>query len=316
MSMGKITILGVNGHIGHEAAKAFQAAGWEVTGFGRSNKHPIAGVRFVAGNASNVEDMRRAIGNADAVFHGLNLPYHEWDKGRMETQTLRIIEAVGPNGRTLLFPGTIYTHAATDRYVTPDLPQRPEKPRGAIKVKREALLRSATERGDLQVVILRAGDFFGPDSTGDWFDQAVLREASKNRVAIPTQTVGHSWAYLPDLGRAFVRLAELRQSLAPFQTFHFAGHFATGAELLAAIQKAAPVPLNVVPFPWTALRIIGLAVPMMREVVKMRYLWENTMELRDERLDTLLGPGFGTPFETAIAETVRPFFPAALERAA
>ena len=76
------------------------------------------------------------------------------------------------------------------------------------------------------------------------------------------------------------------------------------------------MPLEVTPFPWTALRLIGIAVPMMREVVKMRYLWENTMELRDERLDALLGADFGTPFEAAIAETVRPFFPAAIKQAA
>ena len=52
--MAKVTILGINGHIGHHAAKAFVAAGWEVTGFGRSNKHPVPGVRFVQGDADSV----------------------------------------------------------------------------------------------------------------------------------------------------------------------------------------------------------------------------------------------------------------------
>jgi hypothetical protein len=32
------------------------------------------------------------------------------------------------------------------------------------------------------------------------------------------------------------------------------------------------------------------------------------MELRDSRLDALLGEGFGTPFAEAIAETIAPFF--------
>ena len=42
----------------------------------------------------------------------------------------------------------------------------------------------------------------------------------------------------------------------------------------------------------------------MREVVKMRYLWNNPMELVDPRLERLLGPDFGTPLDTAIAATV------------
>ena len=36
--MNKVTILGINGHIGHHAAKAFVAAGWQVTGLGRSSR--------------------------------------------------------------------------------------------------------------------------------------------------------------------------------------------------------------------------------------------------------------------------------------
>ena len=49
--MDKVVILGINGRIGSHAARAFVAAGWDVTGFGRSNKRPIAGVRFAAGHA-------------------------------------------------------------------------------------------------------------------------------------------------------------------------------------------------------------------------------------------------------------------------
>lgn len=50
MSTGKVTILGINGHIGQATAKAFVAAGWEVTGMGRTDKHHTPGVRFVRGD--------------------------------------------------------------------------------------------------------------------------------------------------------------------------------------------------------------------------------------------------------------------------
>ena len=95
MTRGKVTILGINGHIGHHVAKAFVAAGWEVTGFGRANRHPIPGVRFVTGDAENVADMRAAIGDSEVVVNALNLPYHQWDKGRMEAQMAGVIAALG-----------------------------------------------------------------------------------------------------------------------------------------------------------------------------------------------------------------------------
>ncbi len=53
---------------------------------------------------------------------------------------------------------------------------------------------------------------------------------------------------------------------------------------------------------------IGLVNPMMREIGKMAYLWENPMELQDARLDAILGPDFATPFDEAVAVTVAPFF--------
>ena len=56
------------------------------------------------------------------------------------------------------------------------------------------------------------------------------------------------------------------------------------------------------------LRVMALAMPVIREVLKMRYLWEHPMELKDPRLDALLGPDFGTPFEDAVGEAVTPFF--------
>ncbi len=311
LNENKVTILGINGHFGHHAAIAFADAGWEVVGFGRSNKNPIEGVRFIQGDAENVADMRAAIGDSAVVVNGLNLPYDKWDKGRKEMQTARVIEAAEVPGRTLMYPGNVYNYAASDRRITPEMAQHPETPRGAIRVRCEQMLADAAARGEMQVLILRAGDFYGPDCTNDWFDLGILREADKGKVAFPgAPDTAHAWAYLPDFGAAFVKVATLSDTLAPFETFHFAGHFVTNRALFAAIEKAVQMPVTLVPFPWMLFRTIGLVSGVMREIVKMRYLWEHPMELVDPRLGAILGPDFGTPFEAAVAEVVRPFFSA------
>ncbi|MDC9826459.1 NAD-dependent epimerase/dehydratase family protein [Devosia sp. ZB163] len=311
MSTQQVIILGINGHIGHNAAKAFVAAGWDVTGYGRSNRHPIEGVRFVKGDADDVEALRAAIGEIDVVVNALNLPYHQWDNGRMEAQAERVLAALGKSGKTMLFPGNIYNYAATDRVVTPDLPQHPQTPRGAIRVQVEKVFSAAAQRGDIQLIILRAGDFYGPNNTFDWFDLAMLSEAGKGKLKLMgARGIGHAWAYLPDLGRAFEKLAWHRKELGASENFHFAGHYVTPEDLETAIVAAAPVRLKVSMFPRWIFGAIGLVNPMMREVGKMAYLWENPMELRDPRLDAILGPGFATPFDAAIKATVVPFFAA------
>ncbi|WP_052731986.1 NAD-dependent epimerase/dehydratase family protein [Devosia geojensis] len=308
MAKGKIVILGINGHVGHAAAEAFAAAGWQVTGFGRSNRQPVAGVEFVAGDADDVAALKAAIADADVVFNGLNLPYDKWFDGRAEAQLARVIEAMGASGKTMLFPGNVYNYAASETLLTPDTPERPERPRGEIRLRMEAMLKAAAARGAFQTIVVRAGDFFGPGSHNDYLDLLILREAAKGRVALAAHEVPHSWAYLPDLGRAFVAVAERREELAGYEAFHFAGHFVTSGEVFEAIQAVSPKMLTRVPTPWTMLSLLGLAMPLMREIVKMRYLWDNPMRLADPRLEAILGPDFGTPFDEAMGRTVARFF--------
>ncbi|MCD7061307.1 NAD-dependent epimerase/dehydratase family protein [Pelagibacterium xiamenense] len=304
-----ITILGINGHIGQAVAKAFATRHWRVIGFGRSNKNPIAGVEFIKGDADSVRDMKAAAAQSGVVFNGLNLPYDKWFDGAAETLNARVIEAVSGDDKTLLFPGNIYSYKATDKVVTPDLRQDPQTPRGAIRVRMEEQIRKASAAGAFQAIILRAGDFYGPNTDGTILDALVLREAAKGKVALSSKrTTRHAWAYLPDLAEAFAILAEKRETFGTFENFHFGGHFVAPNETFAAIERAAKRKLNLVSTPWTTLKLAGFVMPVLREVVKMRYLWDYEMRLRDDRLDAILGPEFGTPYDEAIAKAVAPFF--------
>jgi hypothetical protein len=49
----------------------------------------------------------------------------------------------------------------------------------------------------------------------------------------------HAWAYLPDLARAFVLVAERQATLPMFEVLHFPGHTLTGEELLEALARSA-----------------------------------------------------------------------------
>ena len=305
MNKGKVTVLGSNGHLGNAAMVAFQAAGWDVAGLGRSNRRAVPGTRFIQGDADDIAVVRAAIAEADVVVHGLHLRYDRWGNGRAEAQLKVVLDAMRGTGKTLLFPGTIYNYRGSDRVIGPDLRQEAEAPRGAIRIQLERMLAEAARTGGFQVIILRAGDFFGPGNRAEWFEAAMLMDHAKGRVYhMGDLDMRHSWAYLPDLGRAFVALAEQRKSLEAFTNFHFAGHWVSHGQLMAAITKAATRPLTPAPLAWWTLRAIGLVNPVMRDIYRMRYLWLNEMELVDPRLDALLGAGFATPFDEAVAATV------------
>src|SRR5690606_22461813 len=144
----------------------------------------------------------------------------------------------------------------------------------------------------------------------DFFAHLILREAEKNRICLNSRReTANAWAYLPDMAKAFVALAERRQDFGNLETFHFAGHLATPNQTFAAVQKAVPDRrLKQTSYPWPLLKAIGLFNPLIHGLVEMRYIWDNEIGLKDERLENILGENFGMTHEQAIAEVVRPYF--------
>lgn len=111
----------------------------------------------------------------------------------------------------------------------------------------------------------------------------------------------HAWAYLPDLARVFVAVAERRAALAPHTRLNHAGFTLSGAELQAAFEAALGRPLRRARFPWPLLRLATPFSPMLRALFEMRYLWQRPHRLDDSRLRARLGE---LP-QTALAEMVR-----------
>lgn len=304
-----VTILGINGRIGQDAARAFIASGWQVTGFGRADRVKIPGVTFIAGDADSSADVARAIAPSDVVVDAVNLPYDKWDKGRYEKSLAARLAALRNSGKTLIYPGNIYNYAANSHVLTPQTPEHPARDKGEIRVRLERMMHDAAGEG-LQVIIIRAPDFFGPGATGTVFDLIMTSNLSKGVLTYPgNPDIHHSWAYLPDLGRAFVRVAEARADLERFDRLHFAGHFKTGHELASAGERALKRKLTLKTFNWLPFRLIGLVVPIVREVVKMGYLWDHPHRLHDQRMDAILGPDFLTPFDEALGRTLRSYLP-------
>jgi len=304
-----VTILGINGRIGQFAAKAFIEAGWNVKGFGRSNKTQFDGFEFVQGDAFELADLHRAVEGADVVVHALNLAYDKWENDAERMNNV-VIEAMKDTGKTLLFSANIYNFSANVRQMKPEGVQVPETAKGEIRKRMEDALQEGAKNFGFRAVMMRAGDFYGPGAEGSWFDLGFAMNFKKRQITLPCDgETKHSWAYLPDLGRAFEKVAAKREELNTFENFHFHGNFVTGNEMADAIQRTVPQPYKVKNMPWWVFSVIGIFQPVIREVLKMRYLWKSHQELVDPKLDAILGDGFGTPFERAVAEATLSLLP-------
>jgi nucleoside-diphosphate-sugar epimerase len=304
-------IVGATGRLGAACVQEFAAAGWRVSALARhipldkGGSHP--GIDWIDADITDVSKASAAVTSADVLIYAANPPYTKWpiQALAMANSALDLARA---KRATFFFPGNVYNFGASmPPVLTEQTAQQPSTVKGKIRCDIENEISSRTMQG-MRAVTLRAGDFFGAGS-GSWLDMFIAKKIQRGKLVYPGPLdVMHAWAYLPDLARTFVALAETRQTLEANAVFHFAGHSVKGREFLHALETAAHSQhLNQRDrfthgtMPWGFYRLLKHVIPILREVVEMEYLWRTPHSLDETRLQSVIGEVPHTPLVPALA---------------
>ncbi|MBW2732216.1 MAG: NAD(P)H-binding protein [Deltaproteobacteria bacterium] len=302
----KALVIGASGGFGGAVAREMLRRGVEVTALvrqgGRDPK--IAGLWQAQGDALDSLAVSRAARGMDVIVHGFNVPYQQWVPVALKALD-HVIAAAIQEGATILFPGNVYGLGPDfSRPLSETCPRQAPEELGKVRNSMERRLRQASEEG-VRVIVLRAGDFFGPQAANTWFEEVVKRAPKGGALMdLAPQGVPHAWAYLPDVARAAVDLLERREALAPYEEVHFEGYALTSEELMADLQLALGDARKVRRFPWWALRATAPFWPMGRYLLQMRYLWQKPVLLDGGKLRRLLGSWRNTPLGDALRTTL------------
>ena len=309
MTVKTVLVLGANGRLGQAAVQAFAAAGWQVLAQARRAPSTLPlGAIHLSTALEDVNALARQAAPASVVLHAVNPPYTQWQKQALPLLSLGM-DVAQQLGALFMLPGNVYNFGEhMPALLDEQTPQQPSTRKGCVRVAMEVEMQRRAKRG-LRSVVIRAGDFFGGGS-GSWLDLVIVKSIAKSRLTYPGPVdVPHAWAYLPDLARVFVAVAERSDSsvAASCEQLHFAGHTLTGAQLLAAIERAAndlgiagARPFKHGGLPWPLLRLGGLVWPMWRELAEMAYLWQVPHALAGTALAARIGPVRITPLDVAL----------------
>ncbi len=309
---GAALVLGANGGIGGELARQLQRAGWQVRAMTR-RQGGVAGdlITWVQGDAMSASDVLQAAQGCALIVHAVNPPgYRNW-AGQVVPMLNNTIAAAETSGALVILPGTVYNYGLDVLpMMAENASQTPATRKGLLRVQMEDALAAYCSRGG-RALIVRAGDFFGPQAGNSWFAQALVKPGQALRqVANPgLPGVGHQWAYLPDVAAAIVALVERRASLPPFARFHFGGHWdADGSSMAAEVVRVAAahgIDVKVKRFPWWLMRLVAPFSETVRELLEMRYLWQRPLRLDNSLLRATLGEEPHTPLDVAVEQTLR-----------
>lgn len=301
--MTTVAVLGAKGRLSHTVAKAFHAAGYRVVAVSRNGSADglPAGVEHRAADAMNREELIAATRDAEVIFNGLNPVYTDW-KAKVLPMAENVVAAAKAHGAAHIFAGNLYNYGHRIRGVADETtPTFGSTRKGCLRIAMEERFERAAREEGVQTIVLRAGDFFGTDKRGSWFDLVIAAKLDKGVLTYPGPVdLPHAWAYLPDLAEAFVALADRRDRFGRFETFNFEGHTMTGAELAGHVEAVLGHKVKRAGLPWIAIRAGGLFNAMWREIAEMSYLWFTPHRLSGRKLAAAVGEPAQTPARAAV----------------
>ncbi len=279
-----VLILGANGRFGRNAAQAFAKAGWDVRNFDRSK-----------------DRLREAVHGVQVIVNAWNPQYFDW-----ATQVPKlhdeVIAAAKLVDAAVIVPGNVYVYGAQ----TPSpwgvtTPHQAANPLGKIRRDMERAYRFS----EVRTIILRAGDFIDTEASGNWFDMIMTPKIGRGVLTYPgNRDVDHAWAYLPDLCRAAVMLAEKRDQLNRFEDVPFPGYTLTGNALAQALEQVLGRTLKVKSMAWWAIQLASPVWKLAPHLLEMRYLWNTPHRLDGARFEELLPEFEPTELHKALASAL------------
>lgn len=221
-----------------------------------------------------------------------------------------LIAGAEASGARMVFADNLYMYGPQTTPLTEDMPLTSHglKPRARAEVTR--LWRAVTPR--VKIVALRAPDFYGPGVTLSHMGDLVFGALGRGKAAqiiVPPDTL-HDFAYVPDIARAVVLLLDAPDDAygqawhmpsAPIQTAR--AIIALGAAAIDAKPRLMVVPMVLQP-------LLGLFMPMLRELGEMRFQWDRPYAVDASRFAKRFN-FVPTPFAVGAAATARSFVGAA-----
>jgi len=286
------TILGANGVIGRELSRALAA---HVPAIRQVSRKPV---RVNQTDETFSADLLDSKATADAVA-GSETAYLvaglKYDATVWQEQWPRVmrnaIDACKQHGTRLVFFDNVYAYGRVDGAMTEDTPFNPASKKGEVRAKIATMLLDEMRGGNLQAMIVRAADFYGPGAVQSLPHAVVFDrlKAGKAPQWVGNPNAVHTFTFTPDAGRALALLG--RSAEAYGQTWHLptTKEMLTGADFvrLACTEAGRPYKLQVAPR-WM-LRLMGLFMPVLRENDEMMYQFEYDYRLDSSKIEAAFG---------------------------
>lgn len=286
------TILGANGVIAQELSRALASSSPAIRQVSRSPRQVNPTDELVAADLLDAKATANAVSGSEVVYLVAGLKYNLSVWQEQWPRVMRnVIEACKQHGARLVFLDNVYAYGRVDGAMTEEAPFNPISKKGEVRAKIATMLLDEMRSGNLQAMITRSADFYGPGAVNS-FPHAVIFERLK--VKKTPQWIGnpntiHTFTFTPDMGRAMAVLGRLPEAFG--QTWHLptTKEPFTGADFARLACDLAGQRYELMVAPRWMLKLMGIFMPVLRENEEMMYQFDFDYRFDSSKIESAFG---------------------------
>ncbi|MBM7567850.1 nucleoside-diphosphate-sugar epimerase [Paenibacillus sacheonensis] len=257
------------------------------------------------GDAARPDDIASQANGADVWFHCANVPYHEM-ASKLIPLGESVMEAAERLAVRVVAIDGIYPYGRRQaELVTEEHPKQPHTRKGKVRLDYERMLFSKRWK-KAKVLIARLPDYYGPTANEASYLGSTLEAIAAGKMAfyIGNMHTPREFIYLPDAAAMIVELAG--RDFAYEQNWNIPGAgMIAGRDIVKLAQASSGSFKPVIALKKLGLSLLGICLPVMKEVVEMLYLTEEPLTLSRQKYELHVGPVVATPFQEGIASTIQ-----------
>jgi nucleoside-diphosphate-sugar epimerase len=275
--MNKIqTILGSGGSLGIELAKALIIYSDSIRLVSRNPKRINENDHLFPADLTIESEVKKAIEGSEIVYlmAGFKYDLKTWRNTWPKVMRMVIDACIEYNAK-LVFLDNIYMYDKDHlNPMTEETPVNPPSKKGQVRAQIAQMLMDEIKAGRINGLIARSADFYGPSiKHNSVLTETVFKPLSENKKAnwLISVDYKHSFTYTPDAGRATALLGNTPDAFNQVWHLPTAPDPYTGKVWIKKIATTMGKEGKFMLAPKFLIRIMGLFMPIMKEIVEMTY---------------------------------------------
>jgi len=267
-------ILGAGGAIGVPLTHELNNYTDKVRLAGRNPKKINSDNELVKADLTNPGQTMEAVKGSDIVYLAAGLKY---DLNVWQTQwpviMRNVLNACIKYNSRLVFFDNVYMYGKISGLMTENTPINPCSEKGKLRASIAQMVIDEYEKKNLEAVIVRAADFYGPNIKTSVFNMLVIDNLKKGKKAywLLNDKVKHSFTYTTDAARAVALIGNTPEAFN--QTWHLPtdSNAMTGEEYIKLTAELLGVPAKSAVYKKWQLKLVGFFNSDIKETYEMLY---------------------------------------------